>query len=266
MQGHDVPLAAAGLTFYALIALVPLLLVALWGAALLLGRSEVRSLAGDLSGVVGSRHGLDAAVRRLAHAGTTAPPTALITAVFVAALYGEGFSRAFARLDAGARSRMSVAASGVRRTLRGRVTALVLIAASAVLIAGGLLLARWLSTALGSGPWWFLLGGYLAFLVCWAGATLNVALCYRTFGGARLRPRTWWAAAAAGSWIAGSALGFLGVLALPVALGPPFAGSDALGAGALLAFWLYLSHIAVLLGYAAARSGAAAGPQVSGRR
>jgi membrane protein len=245
LQGRDVPLAAAGLTFYALIALLPLLLVALWLAALLLGGSEVRSLAGHLGDVVGSRHGLDRGLRHLASAGTTAPPTALITSLLVAVLYGEGFSRAFGRFNA--------TAAGVRRSARGRLTAVVLIAVSAVLITGGLLLARWLSTALGSGPWWLLLGGYLAFLICWAGATLNVALCYRIFGVERFPPRAWWAAAAAGSWIAGSTLGFLAVLSLPIALGPPFAGNASIGAAALLAFWLYLCHIAVLIGYAAAR-------------
>jgi hypothetical protein len=42
------------------------------------------------------------------------------------------------------------------------------------------------------------------------------------------------------------------VLSLPIDLGQPFAGSDALGTAALLIFWLYFSHIAVLLGYAVA--------------
>jgi hypothetical protein len=61
-----------------------------------------------------------------------------------------------------------------------------------------------------------------------------------------------WGAAGAGSWIAGSALGFLLVLSLPVSVGRPFAGSDGLGTAALLIFWLYFSHMAVLLGYAVA--------------
>ena len=43
------------------------------------------------------------------------------------------------------------------------------------------------------------------------------------------------------------------MLSLPVALGPSFAGNAAIGAGVLLAFWLYLCHIVALIGYAAAR-------------
>jgi membrane protein len=243
VRRHDVPLAAAGLSFYALVALLPLLLVAVWLGALVLGDANIRSLGDTLGDVIGTRHGLDRGIRSLVHAGTSARPAALVTAVLIAALYGEGFARAFGRMG-GAQA---------KRALRGRLAAPLLIAATGVLLTGGLLLTRWLSSSLGSGTGYRVLGVYLAFLVCWAGATLNVALCYRVFGPMRLsRAGLWWTAAAAGSWIAGSALGFLLVLSLPLSLGPAFAGSDAIGAAALLAFWLYFGHIAVLLGHAAA--------------
>jgi uncharacterized BrkB/YihY/UPF0761 family membrane protein len=122
-----------------------------------------------------------------------------------------------------------------------------------VLVTGGLLITGWLSGALGQSGRATVLGVYLAFLVCWAGATANVLLCYRVFAPVVPRFRALlWGAAGAGSWIAGSALGFLVVLRTVHDLGRPFAGSDALGTAALLAFWLYLSHIAVLLGYATA--------------
>jgi uncharacterized BrkB/YihY/UPF0761 family membrane protein len=128
-----------------------------------------------------------------------------------------------------------------------------LVGFSGVLVGFGLILAAALSSALGDDRKATVLGVYLAFLVVWAGATANVLLCYRVFGPLRprLRPLLW-GAAGAGSWIAGSALGFLLVLSLPVALGQPFAGSDPLGTAVLLVFWLYFSHLAVLLGYAVA--------------
>jgi membrane protein len=243
LRRHDVPLAAAGLTFYALVALLPLLLVALWLAGLLLGRHDVTSLGNTLAGVVGTHHGLDRGVRRLIDAGVSARPAALVTAVLIAGLYGEGFARAFGRLSG----------SDKAKAFRGRLAAVLLIALTGVLLTGGLLLTRWLVDALGNGAGYRVLGVYLAFLVCWGGATQNVALCYRTFGPRQLTTSgLWWGAAGAGSWIAGSALGFLLVLSLPLSLGPAFAGSDAVGAAALLAFWLYFSHIAVLLGYSAA--------------
>jgi membrane protein len=256
LRGHDVPLAAAGLTFYATVALVPLLLVALWLASLVLGGGEIRSLGQDLAGIVGTRHGLDVGVRSLTVAGSQAQVPALITAVLISTLYGEGLTRALARLGGSGRGKPAVPRPSGRRlpgVVRGRLTAPLLVAVSGVLVGGGLLLAAWLSSALGSGGKATVLGVYLAFLVVWAGATANVLLCYRVFG--PLRPRLGpllWGAAGAGSWIAGSALGFLLVLSLPIVVGRPFAGSDGLGTAALLIFWLYFSHIAVLLGYAVA--------------
>lgn len=261
LRGHDVPLAAAGLTFYASVALVPLLLVALWLSALVLGGAQIRDFGETLANIVGSRHGLDRGVRQLTQAGTSARVVALVAAAMISTLYGEGLTRALARLAPSDAPRQDApdAPTGAppphRRigVLRGRLAAPLLVTASGVLIGGGLVIMAWLSSALGSSGKATVLGVYLAFLVCWAGATANVVLCYRVFGPQRLRlgPMLW-GAAGAGSWIAGSALGFLLVLSLPTPLGRPFADSDALGTAALLAFWLYFCHIAVLLGYAVA--------------
>lgn len=256
LRGHDVPLAAAGLTFYATVALVPLLLVALWLASLVLGGAEIRSLGQDLAGIVGTRHGLDAGVRQLTDAGSRAQVPAIVAAVLISTLYGEGLTRALSRLGGTGRGKPAVpkpARRRIRGVLRGRLTAPLLVGVSAVLVGGGLVLAAWLSSALGSGGRATVLGVYLAFVVVWAGATVNVLLCYRVFG--PLRPRLGpllCGAAGAGSWIAGSVLGFLLVLSIPINLGRPFAGSDPIGTAVLLIFWLYFSHIAVLLGYAVA--------------
>jgi membrane protein len=267
LRGRDIPLAAAGLTFYATIALVPLLLVALWLAALVLGAGEIRHLGESFARIVGTRHRLDAGVRQLTATSVDAQVPALIAAALISTLYGEGLIRALSRLSGGERGlpRMPRAAERrVRGALRGRLTAPLLVAASGVLVGAGLVIATWLSSALGRGDRATVLGVYLAFLVCWAGATANVLLCYRVFG--PLRPRLGpllWGAAGAGSWIAGSVLGFLFVLSRPIAVGRPFAGADALGTAALLIFWLYFSHIAVLLGYAVALR-LSAGPRPDG--
>lgn len=274
LRGRDIPLGAAGLTFYAAVALVPLLVVASWLAGLVLGGPDLRDLGASLGETVGTRHDLDAAVRRLTEAGTSTQLPALIAAALISTLYGEGLTRALGRLSRSAVGRSMTSRSMTSRwsrrpagvslgvALRGRLAAPLLVAVSGVLVGGGLTLAAWLSSALGSGDKATVLGVYLAFLVCWAGATVNVLLCYLVFG--PLRPRfgsLLWGAAGAGSWIAGSVLGFLFVLSRPIDLGQPFAGSDALGTAALLIFWLYFSHIAVLLGYAVALR-LSAGPRV----
>lgn len=59
-----------------------------------------------------------------------------------------------------------------------------------------------------------------------------------------------WGAAASGSYTSGQSLGFLLVLDLPLSLGRIYAGSDPLGTTAVLGFYLYLSHVVVLGGYA----------------
>ena len=157
------------------------------------------------------------------HRGDQAQVPALIAAVLIATLYGEGLTRALARLGGGGPGsprcpvpRLDASSAGRprpsdRTAARGGLR---------LLVGGGLVLAARLSQAIGSGGKATVLGVYLSFLVVWAGATVNVLLCYRVFG--PFRPRLGpllWGAAAAGSWIAGSALGFLFVLSLPTSLG-----------------------------------------------
>ena len=156
---------------------MPLLLVALWLASLALGGPEIRSLGHDLGDIVGSRHGLDVAVRKLTTEGSQAQVPALIAAVLIATLYGEGLTRALARLGGGGPGKPSVPRPEARRfirgVVRGRLTAPLLVAVSGVLVGGGLVLAALLSQAIGSSGKATVLGVYLSFLVVWAGATVN---------------------------------------------------------------------------------------------
>ena len=48
---------------------------------------------------------------------------------------------------------------------------------------------------------------------------------------------------------AGQTLGFVYVISLPLQLGKPFGGSDAIGTVAVVGFWLYFSHLVMLVGY-----------------
>ena len=49
LRGHDLPLHAAGATFYAGVAVVPALLVAIWGVSLVLGEVQVRTYGHELA-------------------------------------------------------------------------------------------------------------------------------------------------------------------------------------------------------------------------
>jgi len=66
---------------------------------------------------------------------------------------------------------------------------------------------------------------------------------------------------------AGQTLGFVYVISLPLQLGKPFGGSDAVGTVAVVGFWLYFSHLVMLVGYLLvlrldARRGRPLGPAV----
>ena len=68
VRGHDLALYAAGVTFYAAIGFVPLLLLALYLAGLLAGAETVRSLAYDLTELLPSNLGAQDAGHFLAAA------------------------------------------------------------------------------------------------------------------------------------------------------------------------------------------------------
>jgi membrane protein len=135
---------------------------------------------------------------------------------------------------------------------RGRLTTPLLVLATATLLTVGLLIGRELTSALGKSAGPTIPRVYLAFVLCWTGLTVNVGLCYLLFGRLRLNASLWWTAAISASWIAGSALGFLLISSWSINVAAPFAGSRTLGTAALVAVWLYFSHVALLTGYASA--------------
>jgi membrane protein len=90
LHGRDLALIAAGLTFYAGIALVPLLLVAFCLTALLTSPATVTDLAGRLAGLLPPRLGAPEALRALARAGVGMGPFDVVLALLPLSLYGEG--------------------------------------------------------------------------------------------------------------------------------------------------------------------------------
>ncbi len=219
LRGHDLLLYAAGLTFYAALGLVPLLLLASKAATLVLSPESVAA--------VGSR----------------LRPSAVVAAVVPASLYSEGFVRAFDRLSARGRRR--------NRTARGRLFAPLLFAASSLALVVALAVGGSLAGSLGRGPGARVLGVYLAFLLLWVLSTGVLALLYRVFSSERPAAGALvLGAAATGSFLAGMSLGFVLVVRLATGVGTPYGGNAALGAASVLGFLLYLSHIVVLVGFA----------------
>lgn len=241
VRGHDLALYASGVTFYAVVGIIPLLLLSLYLAGLVAGEGTVRSLADGLAGLLPDQLGAQEAGRFLSRAGTGMSPFGALAAVVPASLYGEGLVRAFDRLserDAG------------NRSLRGRIGSLVLFAMSPLLLLGGLVASGALVDRLGDGTGDRLLGVYLSFVVGWLSLSPLLAYLYR--GLAPERPGTralLWGAFGTGSFVAGTALGFVLFLSLGIDLGGAYGGVKPL-ANAVAAFgWLFVLHLLLLVGY-----------------
>jgi len=243
LRGHDLLLYAAGLTFYAALGLVPLLLLASKAATLVLSPESVAAVGRRLGAYAGQRLGLDRAAEQLVVSGSRLRPSAVVAAVVPASLYSEGFVRAFDRLSARGRRR--------NRTARGRLFAPLLFAASTLALVVALAVGGSLAGSLGRGPGARVLGIYLAFLLLWVLSTGVLALLYRVFSSERPAAGALvLGAAATGSFLAGMSLGFVLVVRLATGVGTPYGGNAALGAASVLGFLLYLSHIVVLVGFA----------------
>ena len=234
-------LYAAGVTFYATVGLVPLLLLSLFLAGQVAGEQTVRGLADGLAGLLPEELGAEDAGRFLSRAGTSMSPLAALAALVPASLYGEGLVRAFDRLSE---------AGGRRRSLRGRLGSLVVVAMSPVLLLGGLVACRELTSALGDGLGGRLLGVYFAFLVGWLSITPVLAFAYRGLAPERPGRRALlWGAAGTGSFLAGTCLGFVLFLSLGIDLGGAYGRSLVLATAAACVGWLFVLHVVVLVGY-----------------
>ncbi len=243
-RGHDLVLYAAGVTFYAAIGLVPLLLVAVFLAGLVVGEGSLRAMAEELATLLPTNLGAEDAARSLVDVGTRLSPAAAVAALVPGTLYGEGLVRAFDRL--------SVRGEEGRRSLRGRLGSLVLAAVSPLLVLVAVVAADRLTGVLGDGGAARLLGVYLTFLLLWLALSPLLLLAYRGLGPQRPGPRALlWGAYGTGSVLAGFAMGYLLFLGIEVPLDAAYGGSVPLAAAAVTLGWLFLLHVLALVGYVA---------------
>lgn len=241
-RGHDLVLYAAGITLFAAIGIIPLLLLAVRLAGLVTGEDTLRRLSGDLTSLIPANLGAREAGERLVQVGTRLPWTGVLAAVLPGSLYGEGLVRAFDRL--------SVRGERGRRSIRGRTGSAVFIVLSPFLLLGAVLLADGLTHVLGVGRAPRLLGIYLTFLFVWLAVSPLLALAYRAL--APERPGSLavaWGAYGTGSVIAGFMLGWVLFLSIRVPLEAAFGGSVPLAAAAVSMGWLLLLHVLMLVGY-----------------
>lgn len=241
LRGHDLALYAAGVTFFAGIALVPSVLLAVWLTGRLVGPDRVAELGRSLAEALPDALGAPQVAESTVEAGLRLPALGALAVLFPASFYGEGLRRAFVSLTD---------ADDTLIGWRGRLLVLPLFAAAPVLLLAVLLITPTLARLFGAGGASVVLGIVLAFLTDWVVLTLALAWVYRVVGPTR---PNWlaatWGAAATGSFLAGFAQGFVLFLAIPLDLGLPFGGFTVVGGAVAVGLWLYLLHMIVLVGY-----------------
>ena len=238
----DLALWAAGATFFGVIGIVPILLVALRLAATLVGPDTVaRGVEVAVSGIP-QGHGTPQALAALTGTALTMSPVQTLVVLFPASLYGEGLRRAFLQLSPEQPDKFT--------GWRGRFALLPVVAVAPVLVLALLAAGPWVAPLYRAGGWSLVLGVVIAFHVTFVLLWIALLLVYRLVGAGRIGTRalvvgSFWG----GSCTAGFLQGFLLFLAIPVDWSLPFGGLPVFGAVAALSLWLYLIHVVVLVGY-----------------
>jgi membrane protein len=254
VRRHDLVFYAAGLTFYAAIAVVPLLLVAWFVTSLVLGDELVRTLTTALAAYAPTSLGLREGVRSLGEVGPRLGLASFAAALVPATSYGDGLVRAMDRVAE--RDRRA-------KGLRGRLLGLVFVAALPPVVMAELGAVAVLPGALGFTGRFNLVSVAVAFVVGWLSAGLLVGVLYRAFSPRPLRPLPLvLGAAVTGSFLSGMSLTWLFLLRFGVDVGVAFGGSDLLGTVVVAAVFLYLVQVVLLGGYVL--SLVLAGPVVAG--
>ncbi len=247
LRGGDLALWAAGLTFFAGLALVPMLLLLLRGSALLVGDATVLDHARLLGAALPAAHDPTRMLVDLAGAAVDASWPVLLTAIIPASMYGEGLRRGLTQ------------AAGLRPSgltgWAGRIGFVPVLLAGPVLLALPLAVVPWVSPLYEAGGWSAVLGVVVSFHVDWVPLSLVIALVIRFTGPPVLPTRAALAAGfALGAVITGFLHGFVLFLAIPLDWSIPFGGLPTAGVVAALGLWLFALHVILLLGYRVALS------------
>lgn len=247
LRGRDLALIAAGLTFYAGIAVVPLLLLAFSLTAALTSPERVRALGERLVSLFPEEVGAPAVVRELVEAGVGLTGWGALLALLPMTLYGEGVRRALLRFS----SRHEAFTAW-----RGRLAALPLLLLAPVTLYPLLLAVDVMAElAVRSGAWAAVGRTAVGFYSVLAALTIPLAWAFRVVGGGRVA----WPALVCGALFTAACLsgflqGFVLFLALPLDLGAPFGGIDAVGGVVAVGLWLFVLHVVLVCGWLATQA------------
>src|SRR5687767_8433000 len=242
LEGRDLALAAGGLTFYAGIAVVPLLVLAFGLTAQLTSPARVAELSGRLAELLPAELGAPDAVSRLVEAGIGLGVLDGLLALLPMTLYGEGLRRALRRFG-GRREGMT--------GWRGRLAALPVLVAAPLLLYPLLLTVPVMADLAREGGVLATVGRVaIGFYAVLAALTVPLAWGFRVVGAGRVRRRALWVGAAyTAACLSGFLQGFVLFLALPLDLGAPFGGLDVVGGVVAIGLWLFALHVVLICGW-----------------
>ncbi len=247
LQGRDLALIAAGLTFYAGIAVVPVIVLALGLTTWLTSAGRVTELGGRLAELLPSAVGAPDAVERLVDAGVGLSLLDGLLALLPMSFYGEGLRRALLRFG------------GRREGLtgwKGRLAALPVVLVTPLLLYPLLLTVPVMADLAASDGVGAAVGRVaVGFYGVMAALAVPLAWGFRVVAGAPIR----WPALVTGALLTAACLsgflqGFVLFLALPLDLGAPFGGLDVVGGVVAVGLWLFLLHLVVIGGWLATQS------------
>ncbi|GAB1513152.1 YhjD/YihY/BrkB family envelope integrity protein [Actinophytocola sp. KF-1] len=247
LRGRDLALWAAGLTFYGMVAVVPVLLLALRGAAALFGDGLVLDGARLLGRSLPGAHDATPALTALAGKAVTAGWPLLVAMLLPASLYGEGLRRGL----------IAVTGRPVRGPdgWAGRLRFVPVLVAAPLLVAFPLAFAPVVAPLYAAGGWATVLGVVLSFHLDLLPMWLVVGFVLAATGPAVLPARAAVAAGfALGAVLTGFLHGFVLFLAIPVDWSIPFGGLPFVGDVVALGLWLFGLHVVLLAGYRVAVS------------
>ncbi len=248
LRGEDVFLLAAGLAFYAIVAVVPFTILVLWLVSLATDKARVHEIADQLSSLLPANLGIESALERVADVGATLGLGAMLGLLWPASSYGSGLRRCFARLAYDNEAKVEEG-----KGIRGRALALGLLGVLPALVLAGLVTAYLGSTIAGDGGVARVAGWLLALAFGFLGSAVAVAVIYRIFA-----PRSLgWRGIVRGATSAGGAIALVSLgYVIFLNIGADFEhryATSGLAAVVLLAFWLFMTNALILVGFQVAQ-------------